>query len=173
MTEEIWKDIPGYEGLYQVSNLGRVKSLPRTITQVSKSGRLHEHRLPGTILKGSIKQSGPLQVHIDGKNRPIHQLVLLAFVGPRPDGCEVCHNNSVPSDNRLENLRYDTRHSNRVDMIHVGNQARQKLSVTDAREIRSRLSSGYSCKSLATEYGVCYSTIWNVWKGVTFNCVEP
>lgn len=50
----------------------------------------------------------------------VHTAVLLAFVGERPEGLEACHNNGIPSDNRLENLRWDTRSSNRRDTILHG-----------------------------------------------------
>lgn len=169
--EEIWKDIPGYEGEYQVSNAGRVRSLPRLRRQKSKAGNMHDHMCPGKILKPRAKESGHLQVQLRSRNRMVHQLVLLAFVGSCPDGMEVCHNDSDPSNNRLSNLRYDTRHSNRVDMIYVGNQGRQKLSVSDVHDIRARLSRGESVSALAEEYHVCYSTIWNIQRKETFKCV--
>ena len=157
--EEIWKDIPGYEREYQVSDAGRVRSLPRLRVQKSKAGNLHEHKCPGKTLKPRAKECGHLQVQLRGRNRLVHQLVMLAFVGPCPEGMEVCHNDSDPSNNRLANLRYDTRHS------------RQKLSVDDVRDIRTRLSNGESVSALAKEYSVCYSTIWNIQKKETFKCV--
>lgn len=172
MTEEVWKDIPGYEGRYQVSNLGRVRSLPRTSVQKSKAGNLHEHRIPGRILKPRKKACGHTQVHINGKNRAVHRLVALTFLGPAPAGMEVCHNNSRPDDNRLSNLRYDTRHANRVDMIFVGNQGRQKLKTTDVLNIRSQLTEGRSVRSIAESYGVSYTCVWGIKKGVTFRCLS-
>ena len=170
--EELWKDIPGYEGRYQVSNLGRVKSLPRVRRQRAKSGTLHDHKVPGRILKPRQKNSGHLQVQLCGVNRAVHRLVLAAFVGPCPEGMEVCHNDSNPTNNRLDNLRYGTRHSNRVDMVLRGNEGRQKLSVGDVQDIRSRLDLGASIADLAREYGVVYTTVWNIKRGITFGCVE-
>lgn len=170
--EEIWKDIPGYEGRYQVSNMGRVKSLPRVTHQKFPSGSVYAYRRTGKILKPRPKACGHTQVQLgsDG-NFLIHRLVMLAFVGPCPEGKEVCHNDNNPSNNCLSNLRYDTRHSNRVDLIFEGHQGRQKLSVTDVREIRERLSRGERVSALAKEYHVCHSTIWNIKRGVTFKCV--
>lgn len=170
--EEVWKDIPGYEGRYQVSNLGRVKSLPRVVTQLSKRGNPHEHRIPGGILKPRPKACGHIQVQLGRGNELVHKLVMLAFTGPCPAGFEICHNDSNPGNNRLDNLRYDTRSSNRVDMIFVGNQGRQKLKVADVKVIRGRLIAGEAVADIAKDYGVSYSTIWNVKKGETFKCVE-
>ena len=169
---EIWKDIPGYEGKYQVSNLGRVKSLPRVQEQMSKGKNYHTHKIPGKILKPRKKKCGHMQVHICGKNEAVHKLVMLTFVGERPTGVEICHNDSNPANNSLDNLRYDTREANRVDMIFAGNQARQKLSVCDVKTIRNLLADGSGIQSIADRYGVSYSTIWNIKKGETFKCVE-
>lgn len=170
---EIWKDIPGYEGRYQVSDAGNVRSLPRVGLQRSKKGCLHSHKYIGRVLKPRRKESGHLQVQLnpDG-NFQVHRLVMLAFVGPCPEGNEVCHNDNNPANNRLDNLRYDTRHGNRVDMIRAGNQGRQKLSVAEVQVIRDKLMAGVPVTELAAEYGVCYTTIWNIKKGVTFTCIE-
>lgn len=84
---------------------------------------------------------------------------MLAFAGPCPIGLEVCHNDSNPTNNRLDNLRYDTRRSNRIDMVIAGNEGRQKLTVDDVRDIRARLDRGETGVSLAREYGVTTATI--------------
>ena len=171
--EEIWKDVPGYEGRYQVSDLGRVRSVSRIVYQKSKGGTIHAHHIPGKILKPRRKGCGHTQVQLgnDG-NFLVHRLVMLAFVGPCPVGMEVCHNDSNPANNDLSNLRYDTRHSNRVDMIFVGNQGRQKLHVSDVLEIKQKLSKGAAIRDLASEYGVCYNTIWNISKERSFKCLN-
>lgn len=108
---EIWKDIQGFEGFYQVSNLGRVRSLQRTTS--------HGRGLQSRILKGDQRMEGHLQVVLyrDGrrKTRYIHHLVLEAFVGTRPAGTECCHNDGQPSNNRVSNLRWDTRSNNLLD----------------------------------------------------------
>ena len=93
---EIWKDIPGYEGKYEVSNMGRVKSLDYMHTgkaQTRSFGTTHGGYLTVDLWK-------------DGKCRGwlIHRLVWLSFNGPIPDGLEVNHINENKKDNRLENL---------------------------------------------------------------------
>lgn len=115
---EIWKDIPGYEGRYQVSNAGNVRSLAHRVRLVAH-GKETTRLSPGRILKPGPQQSGHLSVAIGkGNSRQVHQLVLEAFVGPCPEGCEVLHLNHNPADNRLENLRYGTRSENlRMDYV--------------------------------------------------------
>ena len=101
---EQWRDIVGYEGSYQISSLGRVKSLERTI--LAKNGQRQHIR--SRILKPvSRSYNGyPTVALNDGKTRLryIHDLMLTAFVGARPDGMECRHLNDIPTDNRLENL---------------------------------------------------------------------
>ena len=106
---EVWKDIPGYEGLYQVSNLGRVKSLPKE--WVSGKGAVLKHK--GKILKGSTYRGYRLIVLcVNGKNKAYtaHQLVAIAFLNHKPNGYEqvVDHINDNKLDNRLENLQIVT-----------------------------------------------------------------
>jgi hypothetical protein len=108
---EQWLPVISYEGLYEVSDQGRVRSLHTT----------------GRVLKPSKHRSGHLHVnlHRQGRKetRKVHCLVLEAFIGPRPPGTECCHYNDIPSDNRLENLRWDTRSANQRDRVRNGNDA--------------------------------------------------
>ena len=112
--EEIWKDIPDYEGLYQVSNLGRVKSLPKE--WVGGNGVIRKHN--GKILKGWKDPRGYYKTCLckDSitKKFSVHQLVAMAFLGHIPNGFELVidHINDDPSDNRVENLQIVTQRFN-------------------------------------------------------------
>ena len=109
---EIWKDLPGQEGRYQVSNTGNVRSTDRPVRVVCH-GVDTVRIAKGKLLRPGRNKSGHVTVAIGkGNSRQVHQLVLEAFVGPRPAGCEVLHLNHNPADNRLENLRYGTRSKN-------------------------------------------------------------
>jgi hypothetical protein len=112
VVTEVWKDIPGYEGRYQVSDLGRVRSLDHRVRLVSQG--VETTRLsPGKILRPGPSPTGHLSVSLGkGNSKGVHTLVLLAFVGPRPEGQESLHLNHTPADNRLVNLRYGTRSEN-------------------------------------------------------------
>lgn len=115
MTTEEWRPIPGSLG-FEVSDQGRVRSLTRT-RQVGNHTRTYRER----IRQLAVNRSGYPEVNINGHARLVHQLVLSAFVGPRPQGLVTCHNNGDPADNRLENLRYDTQAANVRDTVRHGN----------------------------------------------------
>ena len=115
MENEIWKDVPNYEGLYQVSNLGRVKSLPKTWVTGNNSIQTHS----GIILKPMFwKKNGYCAVNLykNGKmkSRTIHQLVAMTFLNHTPCGHELVidHINDVKTDNRVENLQIVTHRYN-------------------------------------------------------------
>jgi hypothetical protein len=117
MTEiERWATVPGYSGAYEVSTWGRVRSMER----IDSRGR----RRQGKILSPGRSTSGHLTVALcaGGVCRTfyVHRLVLQAFVGPNPAGMEACHWNDDPTDNRLENLRWDTRGANARDSVRNG-----------------------------------------------------
>ncbi|MCJ7859249.1 NUMOD4 motif-containing HNH endonuclease [Corynebacterium kalidii] len=118
---EIWKPIPGYEGYYEVSDQGRVKRVARMATDKSGRRKFYPERIksPRTEKRFGYKLAG-LSVGGRGKSIRVHRLVMAAFVGPCPEGMEVCHNNGDPADNRLVNLRYDTRVGNRRDQQRHG-----------------------------------------------------
>ena len=104
LEKEIWKDIPNYEGLYQASNLGRVKSLERSYRRKEK------------ILKPGINQYGYYQVALCKqsivKRYLVHRLVWEAFNGTIPENMQVNHINEIKTDNRLENLNLMTAKEN-------------------------------------------------------------
>lgn len=154
MIEEIWKSIINYEELYEVSNYGRVKSLPR------------KWRLKEKILKSSQGFGGYLYVNLCKNKKQtlwrIHKLVLEAFLGPCSFGMEVCHNDGNPENNFVGNLRYDTRKNNIKDTMKHGRTTtgvknrHAKLNNKKIIEIReSKLSYG----ELATRYSVSESNI--------------
>jgi NUMOD4 motif/HNH endonuclease len=119
---EQWRAIPGYEGLYEASSFGRVRSLPRVVV----GGPHGTYSVAGRELKLTSRRSdGYLVVNLHGgrgcsRTWPVHQLALLAFVGPRPAGYEGCHTNGDRTNNRIENLRYGSRSENNRDAVRHG-----------------------------------------------------
>ena len=135
---EEWKDIPNYEG-YQVSNLGRVKSLKRF--RKWKNGSLVP--LKERILKPGINKYGYYQVGLCKnsikKNYYVHRLVYEAFNGPIPEGLQVNHINETKTDNRLsnlnlmtckENLNYGTRNERAGKVLKNGKKSKPVLQFT-------------------------------------------
>lgn len=123
---ERWLPIVGFEGLYEVSDQGRVRGLDRKLLYERRdqySGRMLmvERRRKGQVLRPGRKPSGHVSVSLGrGQSRDVHVLVLEAFVGPCPDKHEALHSNDIPDDNRLTNLRWGTRSENIYDAIRNG-----------------------------------------------------
>lgn len=112
VNNEIWKDIQGYEGLYKVSSLGRVKSSDRVVTCKGGIKRLYK----GKILSIIMNKSGYFTVFLykdnSAKQRYTHQLVAQAFI-PNPNNLlEVNHIDEDKSNNRVSNLEWCTREYN-------------------------------------------------------------
>ena len=107
---EIWRDVPEYEGIYQVSNLGRVKSLARK----GSDGRQLKEMMMKTRVTNSgyliltLRKSGVYKTHL------VHALVAMAFLNHKPNGHKIVvdHINNDPLDNRLENLQIITQREN-------------------------------------------------------------
>lgn len=114
MENEIWKDIPKYRGLYQVSNKGMVKSLQRIV----KSKKWGFQKVTEKILKAAVDGSGYFTVALNknniSKTKKIHQLVAMAFLNHKPCGYKlvVNHKNFNKLDNRFENLEIVTQREN-------------------------------------------------------------
>jgi len=126
-TKEIWKDVLGYKGLYKVSNLGNIKSLPRRVRCMRKSYRkfISTRLSPGRKMKVYTSNKGyqDLDLCKKGKitSKLVHILVLEAFVGKCPKGMQCCHGIKGPSVNTLDNLRWGTISSNnKEDKIRDG-----------------------------------------------------
>ncbi len=117
---ECWASIPGFGEHFEASDLGRVRSVDRVIA--TKNGR--NVRCRGRLLKPGLSNSGYLYYRLNvggaAKSRFAHSLVLLAFVGPCPEGMECCHNNGDELDNRLDNLRWGTHSENVLDTVRHG-----------------------------------------------------
>jgi hypothetical protein len=115
---ERWKPVVGYEGIYEVSDFGNVRSLDRVMTY--PGGRTY--RWKGKVLSPG-KTGDRLTVALGNgtaKSHYVHELVLTAFVGPCPPDEEGCHNNGNGTYNALTNLRWDTRSENTFDCVRHG-----------------------------------------------------
>jgi len=109
-----WAPIPGYEGRYEASDTGLIRSLDRVIE--TRRGLRY---LKGRVLKpGKLGNTRHLHVVLDGRNdRTVHSLVLDAFVGPCPPGMEARHADDNPTNNDIGNLSWGTRGDNSRDSI--------------------------------------------------------
>jgi len=106
LIPEIWKPVVGFEGSYSVSNLGRVQS--------HLTGKILKPHRTGDYLGVALRRVG--RTH----STYIHHLVAFAFIGERPSGMDICHNDGNRKNCRVDNLRYDTRNANMRDAIEQG-----------------------------------------------------
>ena len=168
---EIWADIEGYEGLYQVSNQGRVKSLARET--IGNDGRKYPFK--ETILKPRFMNAGYLIVNIHKERKmksvSIHRLVAETLI-PNPENKrEVNHINGNKTDNRIENIEWCTSSENKTHAITTGlntkppthygeDNFRTKLNKYNVQHIRGMYAEGtHTHRQLADMFGVTRKNI--------------
>jgi hypothetical protein len=158
---ELWKPVIGFEDRYEVSNLGRLRAMPRKwhIERGSAEGRL---------LKTQIDKLGYERIKLRGstgntKTTTMHILVAEAFIGPRPKGHRVDHLDANRSNNKLVNLQYVTASEDirRMDLRNGGRpwfkgagNANAKLTDQKIRQIRRLAAEGMSYRQLAEKYDI-------------------
>ena len=173
-ASEEWRAVIGWEDLYQVSSLGRVRSLDR-VSRFSRNGRPVTRPLKGKILQQhKHKQRGgypTVGLHRDGTQQTyfVHRLVCEAFHGARPSGAEVAHGDGDTANARADNLRWATRMENMADTIVHGTRAagerhgNSKLTAGNIIEIRH--AKDVTQRELAAKFGVVQSCIANIQAG--------
>lgn len=161
---EVWLPVPEYEGLYEVSNLGRVRNCQSGVILKQAVNRGYEH----VSLARDGRQS----------TKYLHRLVLLAFCGASHiPGADACHNDGDRGNNRLTNLRWDTRQGNCADRARHGTQrfgtrARTaKLNEDLVLAMRRAVRLGKSTYSLAKEMKLSTHTVWCAVVGKTWKHV--
>jgi hypothetical protein len=161
IAHEIWLPVPGFEQLYVVSNLGRLRNT-RSRQQTTKAGR---------ILFGSADKAGYIQAILydyDGKRRHrfIHRVVAAAFLGPCPVGYQVNHKDFNKANNQLSNLEYCSSLENVHHAMANGRipMARRKLTDDQIRAIRELSKTKYPTE-LSRMFGVSVSAIESIRRG--------
>ena len=187
LTTETWRPIPGFEGLYEVSDLGRVRSL------------VNSHRMPRhvpLVMRQETERHGYRRVMLRSsatrRHHLVHRLVALAFFGPASDGAVCNHMDGVKSNNIPSNLEWTTSKGNAAHAVATGlypsgerhgsrtkrearprgsAHAHSKLTEASVRDIRARHAGGASASALAREYGVSIPVVAGVihrtgWKHV-------
>lgn len=175
---EVWKDISGYEGLYQASNKGRIKS----ISSGGKRFKKEKILVPYLRERSNLKNRQNLQTHYqvrlskngEGKNYNVHHLIAETFIGPRPKGYHVRHGLGGPYDNSIENLSYGTRQDNENDKFEHRKVFRKKklkkLSVEDVEKIvKEYQDGGHTYNSLGEKFNVSPHTIGSIIRGESWS----
>lgn len=167
MTE--WRDVVGYEGSYEVSDDGQVRSVDRIIQTRNRWGECGR-RFPSRILKPFLSRQGYVRVALSEgaaghTKRTVHSLVAEAFIGPRPEGLQVCHNDGDKSNNRPSNLRYDTGSNNVRDSVRHGTQVEARKThcaqghpydEANTKWIRTATGKGRHCRTCHRERRMAY-----------------
>lgn len=128
----MWKDIPGYKGYYQVSDLGEIRSVDRYV-ETSNGRRCYRGKTLSPVLNKRGYMKVNLKVSGHNETKDIHRLILAAFVGPAPHGKEVCHNDGDKRNNHLANLRYDTHSNNMLDCRKHGRVDHRPVRRSDGK----------------------------------------
>jgi hypothetical protein len=158
MNSKEWRKIPGFEN-YSISDLGQIRR------DTGGCGRCKA----GHILKPKRKRDGYLFVHLyrEGgvKCMNIHVLVATAFIGPRPSGMDVAHENGIRDDNRAANLRYATRSENNYDKRKHGTDNRgsknyiAKWTEEDVLVAMKMRDQGFRHREIACMFNISRSTV--------------
>lgn len=171
--QEIWKPVPGYEGAYEVSSVGHVRSMERSCFSPNSGGY---RTVPMKTLKVDIANIGHyprVTLFRDGdrKKFKVADLVASAFIGPKPAGYETCHEDGNPSNSSAENLRYDTPRGNQADRKRHGTNRRREpvLSLEQVLEVKN---SGLSGLKLAKKFGVSPGAISHIRTGRNWSYIH-
>jgi hypothetical protein len=161
---EIWKDIEGYEGLYKVSNTGKVLG-------VKREKELTQHENHRGYLKVSLQKDGKR------KNELVHRLVAKAFLENTEELPQVNHKDGTKTNNHVENLEWSSQSENMKHAVEKGLLVRPKgescynakLTNEDAQAIRERYAEGgTSHRKLAKEFGVSAGVVHNILSGRSY-----
>lgn len=178
---EAWRDIPDFVGKYQVSNIGRVKSLARRdeMGRCVQSRPIKFRKHTGGYLRVALRAGGATHEFY------IHRLVMAAFIGEPPLHVEVNHKNGIKSDNRLENLEYCSHQANAQHSVNVLKHGvghthpmhgerhyKAKLNDDAVRIIRGEPDDTDTVKKLAARFGVTTAAIRFVKRGLTWKHVR-
>ena len=176
IENEIWKDVVDYEGLYEISNQGRVKSLDRVVNHWRGGKTL----FPGRILKMPCPKGYDRVTLTNRLGKPkilfVHQLVAIAFIGPRTkEKPFVNHKNFIRNDNRPDNLEWVDSFENMKHQVDAGRSlkgSKNPSAILSEEQVREIKTCKMSFKEMSLKYGVCIGTLEALRYGRTWKHIE-
>ena len=172
---EVWKKIDGYYGVYQISSLGRVRSLDHFCKNRNGSGKQ-----TGRYLKSQKCKKGYLRFSLSKnrvrKNLSAHRLVAIAFIPNYENKPQVNHINGIKNDNRVENLEWCNNSENQIHAIKKGlvkhnkceKHHNSKLSNKEVKEVRILSKKGITNKKLAEDFNVSQTAMSYILRNKTY-----
>lgn len=154
----MWRSVPDFPG-YDVSLRGEIRSTLRSPRLLRPTPDMDNYR------RVSLRFSGRTFA------RKVSRLMLETFVGPRPDRCDACHNDGVRQNDRLWNLRWDTRRGNLADCVAHGTVVRgerngsARLTADKVQAIRQRIAAGDAQRSIAADFQIAQPTVSDIGSG--------
>jgi hypothetical protein len=181
--EETWKDVVGYEGLYQVSSLGKVKSYDKVVFCRNKNTK----KCLGKERKQFHEKNGYFSIVLYGKGRKVkkgtqksftvHSLVARAFLGERPEGNQVRHLDGSRTNNNINNLCYGTGKENQKDRQRHGTAMAGekhpmcKINNKIAKEIKTMLLKNKPAKRISEEYNISKYIVYDIKRNKTWKLI--
>lgn len=179
---EMWLPVPDCP-FYEVSDLGGVRSVHRFVLRKDyRNGKTSYIETRGSSLKGTSLKSndGYREVYIAGKRALVHRLVLMAFIGPCPQGMEGCHYDGDRTNNTLKNLRWDTKAANIADSkrlgtyryppVHLGAEHHGAILCED--DVIAIRKSPVGTRGLTNKFGISAANIYKIRKRLIWKHVQ-
>lgn len=167
---EIWKDIPGFQNIYQASNIGRIRSKTHLI-----NGHCNKVWKQGRILKQQKSKKGYMQAALmiapkKRYNPGVHRLVALAFISNPENKPQVNHINGCKTNNTVSNLEWVNNSENQIHAVknnlinpnYGESHHNSKLSNKDVLIIRQKINDGESIKNLSKDYNISSSALCQI-----------
>lgn len=165
VEQEVWKPVAGYEGSFEVSSHGQVRSLDKVSPQKSAKGKIYQCSRKGRQLKLELDTKGYFRIHFTSvgirRSYGVHQLVALAFIGSKPGGNYVVnHKDGNPKNNHVNNLEWVTHKENAQHALATGLTPRgekcpwAKLTEENIRQIKLLWMNGNKCQKIAQIIGL-------------------
>lgn len=177
LEDEVWKPVLDYEGFYEASSLGRIKSLGKVLTVNSGRTGGHKKVQSACLMKPFLNKKGYLTVVLSKlgikKTKPVHRLVLEAFTGK--DTRQVNHIDGIKINNKVLNLEWVTAKENSLHATRVLGKKRgkdapkAKLTEVDVRMIVMLLNAGYSQREIAKVFSVTNGAIYRIQHGFNWS----